>query len=260
MNENSESAENTDTWDSIADWYVDLLRAGSALNDFNRDILLDQLPADLTDQRVLDLGCGEGIITRAVAARGAAVLGIDPSPRMIEHARSGGGVEPGSVAYSVDDACVLATVADDSMHWVIAGLALNNVPDLDAALLAVRRVLRPAGSLVFTVPHPCFEAPQASWTHDSRAQAADGTARRVVGDYLAEGFWRSTNPEAVRRAGNHHRTLTGYLRALLRHGYALEYAAEPSPTAAVAAQQPQRAGLPPFLMLRAAAAGSVESE
>ncbi|MDH6142104.1 ubiquinone/menaquinone biosynthesis C-methylase UbiE [Kitasatospora sp. GP30] len=255
MNENSESAENADTWDSIADWYVDLVRSGSALNDFNRDILLDQLPADLTGRQVLDLGCGEGIITRAVAARGAAVLGIDPSPRMIGHARSGGGVEPGSAAYAVDDACVLATVADDSMDWVTAGLALNNVSDLDATLLAVRRVLRPAGSLVLTVPHPCFEAPHASWS-----QAADGTARRVVGDYLAEGFWRSTNPEAVRRAGNHHRSLTGYLRALLRHGFALEYAAEPSPTAAVAAQQPQRAGLPPFLVLRAAAAGSVESK
>ncbi|HZG04487.1 MAG TPA: class I SAM-dependent methyltransferase [Streptomyces sp.] len=41
----------------------------------------------MAGRRVLDLGCGEGIIARAVAARRAAVLGIDPSPRMIEHAR-----------------------------------------------------------------------------------------------------------------------------------------------------------------------------
>ncbi|MCC9308283.1 class I SAM-dependent methyltransferase [Kitasatospora sp. RB6PN24] len=253
MNENSESAqrdregvENADTWDSIADWYVELLRSGSALNDFDRVILLEQLPADLTGQQVLDVGCGEGLITRAVATRGATALGIDPSPRMIEHARSGGGAEPGSVAYAVDDACLLATVASDSMDWVTAGLALNNVPDLDAALAAVRRVLRPAGRLTFTVPHPCFEAPHASWT-----QAADGTTRRVVGDYLAEGFWRSANRSAVRRAGNHHRTLTGYLRALLRHGFVLEHADEPRPSAAVAAQQPERAGLPPFLVLLA---------
>jgi SAM-dependent methyltransferase len=227
------------------------------LNEFDRDILLDHLPEDLVDHQILDLGCGEGIITRALAARGATALGIDPSPRMIEHARTGGGSGgsltgeggsggPGSVAYAVDDGCVLATVADASQDWVTAGLALNNVPDLDAALAAVRRVLRPSGGLVFTVPHPCFEAPHAGWT-----RTADATARRVVGDYLTEGFWRSDNPEAVRRAGNHHRTLSTYLMALLRHGFTLESAAEPRPDPAVAAQQPQRAHLPPFLVLRA---------
>ncbi|MGK4580589.1 class I SAM-dependent methyltransferase [Kitasatospora sp. HPMI-4] len=236
----------TDSWDTIADWYVELLRTGSALNDFNRDILLDLLPDRLGGCRVLDLGCGEGIIARAVAARGAAVLGIDPSPRMIEHARAAGTGGAGTVVYEVDDGCVLGTVADSSVDWVTAGLSLNNVPDLDAALAAVRRVLAARGSLVLTIPHPCFEAPHAGWT-----QAADGAARRVVGDYLAEGFWRSGNPEAVRRAGNHHRTLATYLTALLRHAFVVEAVAEPAPSAEVAAEQPRRHGLPPFLAIRA---------
>ncbi|MBB4921927.1 hypothetical protein [Kitasatospora kifunensis] len=73
----------------------------------------------------------------------------------------------------------------------------------------------------------------------------------MVGHYLAEGFWRSDNPQAVRRAGNQHRTLSTYLTALLRHGFLLEAVTEPAPTVQVAAQQPQRAGLPPFLVIRA---------
>ncbi|MFJ9839729.1 hypothetical protein ACIRYZ_04550 [Kitasatospora sp. NPDC101155] len=75
----------------------------------------------------------------------------------------------------------------------------------------------------------------------------------MVGDYLAEGFWRSDNPQAVRRAGNHHRTLSTYLSTLLRRGFVPEAVTEPAPTAQVAAQQPQRAGLPPFLVIRARA-------
>lgn len=236
----------TDTWDTIADWYAEHLRTGSALNDFNRDALLDHLPDDLRGHRVLDLGCGEGIIARAVAARGAAVIGIDPAARLIEHARAARTTGPGTVLYTVDDGCVLDTVADDSVGWVTAGLSLNHVPSLASALTAVRRVLMPQGVLVFSVPHPCFEAPHATWT-----QATEGTARRVVGDYLAEGFWRSANPTAVRRAGNQHRTLSTYLTALLRHGFVLEAVTEPTPTAAVAAHQPQRVGLPPFLVIRA---------
>ncbi|MEE1783805.1 hypothetical protein PUR71_12935 [Streptomyces sp. SP17BM10] len=127
-----------------------------------------------------------------------------------------------------------------------AGLSLNNVPDLDAALAAVRRVLVAQGSLVFTIPHPCFEAPYATWT-----QAPDGTVRRVVGHHLTEGFWRSGNPDGARRAGNRHRTLSTYLTALVRHGFVLEAVTEPVPCARVAAAQPQRAGLPPFLAIRA---------
>ncbi|MFF0295995.1 class I SAM-dependent methyltransferase [Kitasatospora sp. NPDC004614] len=236
----------TDSWDTIADWYTALLRAGSAMNDFNRDVLLEHLPDELGGHRVLDLGCGEGVIARAVAARGASVVGIDPSPRMIEHAKSAVAGRAGTVSYSIDDGCVLRTVATDSVDWVTAGLSLNNVPDLDAALSAVRRVLTAHGSLVFTIPHPCFEAPHATWT-----QTEDGTARRVVGAYLAEGFWRSTNPEAVRRAGNQHRTLSTYLTALVRHGFVLDAITEPAPGSQLAAAQPQRAGLPPFLAVRA---------
>ncbi|SEG93037.1 Methyltransferase domain-containing protein [Actinacidiphila yanglinensis] len=236
----------TDSWDTIADWYAELLRTGSAMHDFHCDLLLGLLPDRLGGCRVLDLGCGEGIVARAAAARGASVTGIDPSPRMIEHARASGAGGPGTVAYAVDDGCVLGTVADGSVDWVTAGLSLNNVPDLDAALAAVRRVLTARGSLAFTIPHPCFEAPHAGWT-----RSADGPVRRVVGDYLAEGFWRSDNPEGARRAGNQHRTLSTYLTALVRHGFVLETVVEPSPSDQVVAAQPHRAGLPPFLGVRA---------
>ncbi|MCL7382477.1 class I SAM-dependent methyltransferase [Streptomyces sp. 35G-GA-8] len=78
----------TESWDSIADWYAELVQSGSALHGFGRDSLLARLPELLIGQRVLDLGCGEGIIARALAARGATVWGIDSSPRMIKNART----------------------------------------------------------------------------------------------------------------------------------------------------------------------------
>lgn len=236
----------TDTWDTIADWYAERLQLGSPLHDFGRDILLARLPEQLAGRRVLDLGCGEGIITRSVAARGASVLGIDPSPRMIEHAREAERHRQGGAVFSVDDGCTLATVATSSVDWVTAGLSLNNVPDLHAALAALQRVLAPEGSFVFTVPHPCFEAPNAGWT-----EIRDGAERRVVGDYQAEGFWRSDNPEGARRAGNQHRMLCTYLNALRVHGFALEAVDESAPSPSVVAAQPRRAGLPPFIVVHA---------
>jgi hypothetical protein len=73
-----------------------------------------------------------------------------------------------------------------------------------------------------------------------------------MGTYLAEGFWRSTHPQSVRRAGNYHRTLTNYITTLTDHDLSLEVFAEPAPDQRVAATNPDRAALPPFLLIRAA--------
>lgn len=76
-----------ESWDSIAEWYAALVRGGSPMHRFARDILLSALPLTLTGMDVLDVGCGEGSITRALASRGADALGIDPTGVLIEHAR-----------------------------------------------------------------------------------------------------------------------------------------------------------------------------
>ena len=61
---------------------------------------------------------------------------------------------------------------------------------------AAARVLRPGGSLVFVIGHPCFLAPEAT-----TAQGDDGRPGRLVVEYLTDRFWRSASPGGVRRAG-----------------------------------------------------------
>jgi ubiquinone/menaquinone biosynthesis C-methylase UbiE len=234
-----------DDWDGIAEWYTSLVRNGSPMHQFARDILLSVLPPDLSGINVLDVGCGEGLITRAVAVRGAVAVGVDPTRALIEHAQAAEQAQPVGATYRRDDGATLSSVTDATMEWVTAGLSLNNVPDLGAAVGSIARVLKPGGRLAFTVPHPCFDAPR------SESVRIEGTVRRVVGDYLAEGFWRTANPQSVRRAGNHHRTISTYLTALLAHGFVVEVVAEPAPNDLVHLGNPHRAGLPPFLLIRA---------
>lgn len=234
-----------DDWDSIADWYVDLVRDGSAMHQFSRDILLNALSDTLFDLDVLDVGCGEGIVSRALATAGARVVGIDPTRTLVAHAEVAERLHPIGVTYRVDDGTTLRTVADVSMDGVTAALSLNNMADLDSALGAVGRVLRPGGFFAFTVPHPCFEAPATETISTSSG------LRRAAGDYFAEGLWRSAHPNSVRRAGNYHRTVSTYITAVLAHGFAMRSCEEPAPTDAVRAEAPHRLGLPPFLLISA---------
>jgi magnesium-protoporphyrin O-methyltransferase len=68
------------------------VRAG---RDEMRELLLAWLPHDLSGLRVLDAGCGTGALALALAARGAEVIAVDISPRLIALARERAGQMPG---------------------------------------------------------------------------------------------------------------------------------------------------------------------
>ena len=75
------------TWSDIAVWYDQLLRDGSGPHDTAVACLLGLAP-QLDGARVLDVACGQGLATRAVAGAGAArVTGTDASEAMITLAR-----------------------------------------------------------------------------------------------------------------------------------------------------------------------------
>lgn len=234
-----------ENWDGIAEWYAELVRGGSAMHRFSRDILLKVLPVNVIGLDVLNVGCGEGIVTRGLAGLGARVVGVDPTRALVAHAEAAERAIPTGAVYRIDDGSRLQTVPDDSVDGVTAALSLNNIADLDAALQSVRRVLRPGGFLVFTVPHPCFDAPA------TETFSTPGGIRRAVGDYFAEGLWRSPHPHSVRRAGNHHRTIRTYVTAVLEHGFVLRGLDEPAPSDEIRAEAPHRLGLPPFLVISA---------
>jgi hypothetical protein len=103
----------------------------------------------------------------------------------------------------------------------------------------------PEGHVVAVLSHPCFLAPFAATVHDP-----DGVPGRLVTRYLDEEFWRSPNPEGVRRAGAYHRTLSTYLNAFVRHGFALEEALEPPAGGQYARDQPVYVRVPIFFAVR----------
>jgi demethylmenaquinone methyltransferase/2-methoxy-6-polyprenyl-1,4-benzoquinol methylase len=92
--------------------------------------------------RVLDACCGTGDLALAARARGADVVGLDFSERMLERARA----KSGDVEWVRGD--VLALPFDDaSFDAVTVGFGVRNVDDLDAGLCELQRVLRPGGRI-----------------------------------------------------------------------------------------------------------------
>jgi demethylmenaquinone methyltransferase/2-methoxy-6-polyprenyl-1,4-benzoquinol methylase len=102
--------------------------------------------------RALDLATGTGDIALALSARGAHVVGLDITPRMIEIARDKRDAanrdrRGGALQLLVGDMGALP-FANSSFDLVTTGYGLRNVPDLSAAIAEIGRVLKPGGRVL----------------------------------------------------------------------------------------------------------------
>ena len=99
-----------------------------------------ELLAPKAGERILDLGCGDGVLTEALVAAGAEVVGVDASPHMIAAARARG------LDARVTDGQALdfgpefdAVFSNAALHWML---------DPDAVAAGVFRALKPGGRFV----------------------------------------------------------------------------------------------------------------
>lgn len=106
--------------------------------------------------RVLDLACGTGDLAFDAARRGARVVGLDITPRMVELARAKSA--PGGPAWVVGDMTALP-MQSAVFDLVTTGYGLRNVPDLPRALSEIHRVLRPGGRVCSLD----FDRPETGW-------------------------------------------------------------------------------------------------
>lgn len=111
--------------------------------------ILEKLLAPLAGRRILDIGCGRGGLLRALAERGANVVGIDPDEAMLEVAQA---LVP-KAALKQGCAQVLP-FGDASMHAAIFLNSLHHVPEPDMllALEEAARVVGKGGSVVVIEP------------------------------------------------------------------------------------------------------------
>ncbi len=93
--------------------------------------------------RALDLACGTGDIAFALAGRGARVVGLDITHRMVQLA----GAKSNAARFVTGDMLALP-FARESFDVITTGYGLRNVPDLPLAIAEMRRVLKRDGVLL----------------------------------------------------------------------------------------------------------------
>ena len=93
-------------------------------------------------ERVLDVGCGTGVLTAALAKAGAQAVGIDASEPYLDGARRRRS-HP-NIAYELGDVRRMR-FADGSFDACVSTLVLDIIPDAEQVAAEMRRVVRPGG-------------------------------------------------------------------------------------------------------------------
>ena len=233
-----------DLWETHAGWWIDGFTDG-ADPEYTEQILplVSEHLADAT--RVLDLGCGDGQISRMLHDHGAVVTGVDPTWNQIRVAADRGG-GPSYVRAAAHE----LPFADAAFDAVVACLVFEHIDAVDGAIAEVARVLAPGGRFSFLLNHPLLQTPGSGWIDDQILDPPEQYWR--IGPYLteAETIEQVEKGVFIRFV---HRPLSRYVNTLSAHGLVLEEMVEPAPPAgflARASEYQEAASIPRLLALK----------
>jgi len=209
-----------DLWESHATWWQREFTDG-ADPEYEEQIL--PLVADLTVgfEKILDVGCGEGQVARALPGNLAGVFGIDSSRAQLAKA-----VERSAGEHYAQASAAALPFQSESFDAAVACLVFEHISEMGTAISEVARVLRPGGRFVFLLNHPLLQTPGSGWVEEHTPETSTQYWR--IGQYLIE---QETIEEVELgiRIPFIHRPLSVYLNSLTERGLSLEQMLEPAP-------------------------------
>ncbi len=252
-------------WDALTTSWADLQgETGDANQKWIINPALFDLVGELSGVRVLDAACGGGHLARELARRGATVTGIDVSPRMIEVARAREEAAPLGNLFLIGDISRMPEIPGANFDLVVSSMALMNVDCLPGAFAEFARVIRPAGRVAFSIPHPCYPRIKGGrGVFKSGPEGEEWLEDYRVTDYQTEGEYHISFPPAEGRTEEvrvptFHRTLGTYVSLLVLAGFLVDALVEPKPPDTPEAKAELGAGwwdatsrIPYYLLIRA---------
>jgi len=230
-------------WNEIAAWRD--FRMGERGDLWHRAIIDPTLLAvvgRVKGRRILDVGCGNGYLTRRWAREGAAeAVGVDLSGPNLRFARQREARRPTGARFLRQDSSRLTALADKSFDLVVAHMSLMDIEDAEGTIREVARVLAPSGRFVFSISHPCFDVDvRSSWLIE-RQPYATAVYRKVTGyraEKASEVPWKISETEMAYTV-SYHRPLPTYVRYLRQAGLAVVRMEEPLPGPEAMRKSPQ---------------------
>lgn len=205
---------------------------------------------DLTDLRILDLGCGSGEHCKDYVKMGAKhVTGVDISEKMLAKAKEiNSDPKISYIRMPMEDLDKL----EGEFDLAVSALAIHYIEDYAGVVKNVARLLSPGGEFIFSQEHPintCHSGALGDrWIRDETGYKTSAK----ISDYSREGerdsVWFVDNVKI------YHRTISTVINVLVDNGFMIEKLVEPKPSEELVEKYPDYYDLyhkPDFLMVKA---------
>mgnify|MGYP003724219279 FL=1 len=213
---------NAERWDSMYD------DDGDRNRRYQSDEPMLALLGDVESMNVLDVGSGNGYLSRKLARSGASMTGVEIASRMLEIAAEREHQEHLGITYHHASASEMDFLEDSTFDKAVSNYVLMDIRDYVGALNQVFRVLKSGGHFVAVFSHPCFASGPAGWVVPApdTPRSEERFAYRVDtyfqrGPYY--GVWGNLDPVL-----SFHRPLRDYWRAFEETGFVVDGFDEPS--------------------------------
>lgn len=186
-------------------------------NDTLEKPVIWQLLGDISDQRILDLGCGDAGFGAELLDKGCAeYAGIEGSRNMFEAASN-------ALSAYTNGTVVHAMIEDyayplDSYDLVLSRLAIHYLQDIEYVFRCIHQALKPNGRFIFSVEHPVIT---------STLQPSGTRTDWVVDHYFNEGYREQSWLGGT--VHKYHRTIEDYFGAMQEAGFIVEQLRESKP-------------------------------
>ena len=156
----------TSSWQSVHSWYDK--KIGDTGDWTHKNIVIPktiQLLSLSSKSTVLDLGCGQGILARALPSS-LSYIGVDIAPSLIDVAKQRD--TNNKHTYITGDITTPIHFPKQFSH-AVSLLTIDNIKDVPHVFQHTTNYLEPHGIFVFVINHPCFRIPrQSSWEIDPK--------------------------------------------------------------------------------------------
>ena len=202
-----------DAYETLAESFASVIDTKPHNAYYERPATFSLLP-EVQGKRVLDAACGPGVHAEWLIARGAEVVGVDASQKMIELAKRRLG-ESADVRHA-DLRKPLAFLESESFDIVLSSLTMEYIEDWLSTFKEFHRVLRQGGHFVLSVSHPFSDYTYFKSNHYFETE-------------LVGSEWKGFGAVRVHMP-SYRRSLEATLNPIIDAGFHLEKILEPRPT------------------------------
>lgn len=215
---NQMNTKKTD-WEPVSLWYMKYLQEDT--DSYHAKVIIPnllRLLGNVKGKRILDLGCGNGVVGHILAEQGSFIFGVDGSKTLIDSAKTG--AKTNEKYFTQDVRTGLPKECKD-IDACVSILSIQNMDSLHTVFESVAKSLTKNGTLHIVTLHPSFRIPQLSdWTFDEKRNEQGRTVFTYMSESkisIAQNPSKKDSPQSI----TFHRPLQVYSKTLQNAGFGI---------------------------------------